>query len=173
MPCILPLLGLSPAKKPSPLYLDRRLPQILYITYSLFAKAFTLRWSHPLISQTSYPAIRLTSQYSLDANHTYTYRRLAYFKSQPSFTFVSQPVLSYSAPANMHFRSFVLVASAATAASAQGLSEACAAGALIGIFALCGSNPVDCGSGRCCLAGQTCVPADNSFRCADPELVPG
>jgi len=72
----------------------------------------------------------------------------------------------------MQFRSLVLAALASASASAQS-SDACAAGAILGIFALCGSKPVDCGSNKCCLEGQKCVPADGDFKCADSALVQG
>ena len=46
-----------------------------------------------------------------------------------------------------------------------------AAGAILGIYALCGGTPVDCGSGYCCLNGQTCtIDSKNAIKCADPEL---
>ncbi|KAE9975288.1 hypothetical protein EG328_003257 [Venturia inaequalis] len=45
----------------------------------------------------------------------------------------------------------------------------CAAGKILGKFALCGSNPVDCGSGLCCQQGAKCVPDDTAgFRCGMP-----
>ena len=77
----------------------------------------------------------------------------------------------------MQFKSLVFAALAAFAVSAQeakpDTTDACSAGAIIGILALCGTNPVDCGSGKCCLAGQKCVKADSDFKCEDSSLVQG
>ncbi|QDS77683.1 hypothetical protein FKW77_003607 [Venturia effusa] len=67
---------------------------------------------------------------------------------------------------------FSAIAAFAALASAQ-TADSCAAGAIIGIQAVCGTDPKDCGSGRCCLSDQTCVPSGSTFACADPNLVPG
>ncbi|KAE9978670.1 hypothetical protein EG327_007306 [Venturia inaequalis] len=72
----------------------------------------------------------------------------------------------------MLFNTVVFSAIAALAASVQA-ADSCSAGAIIGIQAVCGSGANDCGSGRCCLADQTCVPSGSSFACADPNLSPG
>lgn len=45
-------------------------------------------------------------------------------------------------------------------------------GVTLGIFAMCGNDPIDCGYGWCCLAGQTCTePKDGvAPKCYDPAL---
>jgi hypothetical protein len=44
-------------------------------------------------------------------------------------------------------------------------------GAILGIFAMCGNDPIDCGEGWCCLNGQQCVTDPAGFiMCYDPEL---
>lgn len=58
---------------------------------------------------------------------------------------------------------------------AQGLPVGNPNGVILGVFAMCGTNPVDCGNGWCCLAGQTCVSGsrgDNTM-CNDPVLTDG
>jgi len=72
----------------------------------------------------------------------------------------------------MLFNTFVFSAIAALAASAQA-ADSCAAGSIIGIYALCGSFPVDCGKGHCCLEGQKCVTSGSSVACADSALQTG
>jgi len=44
-------------------------------------------------------------------------------------------------------------------------------GAILGIYAMCGNDPIDCGQGWCCLNGQQCVtdPTGN-IMCYDPGL---
>jgi len=45
------------------------------------------------------------------------------------------------------------------------------AGPILGIYAMCGNNPIDCGEGWCCLNGQQCVTdARNNIMCYDPDL---
>jgi hypothetical protein len=46
-------------------------------------------------------------------------------------------------------------------------------GAILGIYAMCGTNPVDCNNGWCCLDGQTCTdgPSGDNTMCTDPDLV--
>jgi len=46
-------------------------------------------------------------------------------------------------------------------------------GAVLGIFAMCGTDPVDCGNGWCCLAGQTCTGGSRGANtmCNDPVLL--
>jgi len=46
-------------------------------------------------------------------------------------------------------------------------------GTILGIFAMCGTSPVDCGNGWCCLAGQSCTGGKNGANtmCYDPSLV--
>lgn len=66
----------------------------------------------------------------------------------------------------MLFRTFVLAAIATFVATVQ---ANCAAGKILGKFAICGSDPVDCGSGLCCQQGATCVADDAAgFRCGMP-----
>ncbi|KAF2665576.1 hypothetical protein BT63DRAFT_68977 [Microthyrium microscopicum] len=61
---------------------------------------------------------------------------------------------------------------------AQGNPVGNPAGVILGIYGMCGTNPVDCGNGWCCLAGQTCASASasaNNPMCsldaADGQLV--
>jgi len=58
---------------------------------------------------------------------------------------------------------------------AQGLPVGNPAGVILGIFAMCGTDPVDCGNGWCCLAGQTCTngPLGADTMCNDPTLLSG
>ncbi|TID27975.1 Cullin-3 [Venturia nashicola] len=66
----------------------------------------------------------------------------------------------------MLINTFVLAVVAISVANAQ---ENCAAGKILGKFAICGSDPVDCGSGLCCQQGATCVADDTAgFRCGMP-----
>jgi hypothetical protein len=65
------------------------------------------------------------------------------------------------------------LAAFAAAATSVAAEDSCAAGAILGIYALCGSHPVDCGSGKCCLEGQKCVKSDGTFKCADSQLQKG
>lgn len=45
------------------------------------------------------------------------------------------------------------------------------AGPILGIYAMCGNDPIDCGQGWCCLNGQQCVTdAKNNIMCYDPDL---
>jgi hypothetical protein len=46
------------------------------------------------------------------------------------------------------------------------------AGVVLGIFAMCGTDPVDCGNGWCCLAGQTCTDGSRGpdTSCIDSQL---
>jgi len=55
---------------------------------------------------------------------------------------------------------------------AQGLPVGNPTGAILGIFAMCGTEPVDCGNGWCCLATQTCTsgPKGANTMCNDPIL---
>jgi hypothetical protein len=71
----------------------------------------------------------------------------------------------------MLFNTLVFSAIAAFAASAK--ADSCSAGAIIGINAVCGTDPQDCGSGRCCLADQKCVGSGTSIACADSSLQTG
>jgi len=73
----------------------------------------------------------------------------------------------------MLFNTIVFTAFAALATYVQA-ADSCAAGSILGIYAMCGSFPVDCGKGKCCLQGQKCV-ADKSgaAACADSQLVSG
>ena len=45
-------------------------------------------------------------------------------------------------------------------------------GVTLGIFGMCGTNPVDCGNGWCCLAGQKCTsgPKGANTMCSDSAL---
>ena len=72
----------------------------------------------------------------------------------------------------MQFKSIVLAVFAAAATSVAA-DDACDAGAILGIKAMCGTEPVDCGSGRCCLNGQKCVKDGSTQKCEDKELVKG
>jgi hypothetical protein len=46
-----------------------------------------------------------------------------------------------------------------------------AAGPILGIYAMCGDNPVDCGQGWCCLNEQQCVTNKaGHIACYDDEL---
>ncbi|KAF2396467.1 hypothetical protein EJ06DRAFT_241262 [Trichodelitschia bisporula] len=66
---------------------------------------------------------------------------------------------------------FAGLALAATSAPAPSPSDSCAAGKILGINAMCGNSPVDCGSGRCCLKGQKCVSGSKGVpACTDPDL---
>jgi hypothetical protein len=58
---------------------------------------------------------------------------------------------------------------------AQGLPVGNPVGAILGIFAMCGTDPVDCGNGWCCLAGQTCTngPEGADTQCIDTTLSGG
>jgi len=58
---------------------------------------------------------------------------------------------------------------------AQGYPVGNPVGAILGIFAMCGTNPVDCGNGWCCLSGQTCTngPAGANTMCVDSVLSQG
>jgi hypothetical protein len=66
----------------------------------------------------------------------------------------------------MLFNTLVL-ATLASAVAAAKAADSCAAGSILGIYAMCGTFPVDCGKGLCCLQGQKCV----SGGCTDPKLV--
>jgi len=46
------------------------------------------------------------------------------------------------------------------------------AGVVLGIFAMCGTDPVDCGNGWCCLSGQTCTDGSRGpdTSCIDAQL---
>jgi len=46
-------------------------------------------------------------------------------------------------------------------------------GEVLGLFAMCGTSPVDCGNGWCCLAGQTCTSGKNgpNTMCNDNSLI--
>jgi hypothetical protein len=35
-------------------------------------------------------------------------------------------------------------------------------GAILGIYAMCGTNPVDCQNGWCCIAGQACLSSTST-----------
>jgi len=65
----------------------------------------------------------------------------------------------------MFFHTFVLAIFASLVAFANA-ANSCPAGSILGIYAMCGSFPVDCGSGLCCLSGQTCVKGG----CTDSKL---
>lgn len=39
------------------------------------------------------------------------------------------------------------------------------AGMVLGIFAMCGANPVDCGNGWCCPSGETCSVDSKNTMC--------
>jgi hypothetical protein len=67
----------------------------------------------------------------------------------------------------MHFKTFVFTAVATITALVR---ADCQTGKILGKFAVCGSDPVDCGFGLCCQKGATCVSDDSSgfFRCAMP-----
>ena len=44
-------------------------------------------------------------------------------------------------------------------------------GAILGIYAMCGNDPIDCGQGWCCLDGQQCVTDPTGhIMCYDPDL---
>ena len=46
-----------------------------------------------------------------------------------------------------------------------------AAGSKLGVFAMCGGDPVDCGQGWCCLKDQKCViERSSAIACYDDEL---
>lgn len=47
------------------------------------------------------------------------------------------------------------------------------AGVVLGIFAMCGANPVDCGNGWCCLSGETCSIESKDTVCIDMQAVNG
>jgi hypothetical protein len=66
----------------------------------------------------------------------------------------------------MLFTTFVLAVFASFLAIVQATSNSCPAGSILGIYAMCGTDPVDCGKGLCCLDGQTCVTGG----CTDPKL---
>jgi hypothetical protein len=66
----------------------------------------------------------------------------------------------------MLLNTFVLAVLASFFAIAQAATNSCPAGSILGIYAMCGTDPVDCGSGLCCLDGQTCVKGG----CTDPKL---
>jgi len=66
----------------------------------------------------------------------------------------------------MLFTTFVFAVFASFLAIAQAASNSCPAGSILGIYAMCGTAPVDCGKGLCCLNGQKCV----SGGCTDPKL---
>jgi len=73
----------------------------------------------------------------------------------------------------MLFTTLVFSVIAALAASAQALDvDSCSAGAILGIYGVCGTNPVECGSDKCCLSGQTCVTG-SAISCADSALQTG
>lgn len=67
---------------------------------------------------------------------------------------------------------FLLAALLPITVLAQGLPVGNPTGAVLGIFAMCGTNPVDCGNGWCCLAGQTCTSGSQGANtmCKDPVL---
>ncbi|KAF2430967.1 hypothetical protein EJ08DRAFT_696909 [Tothia fuscella] len=65
----------------------------------------------------------------------------------------------------MLFNTLVLATLASAVATAN-TADSCAAGSILGIYAMCGTFPVDCGKGLCCLQGQKCV----SGGCTDPKL---
>lgn len=87
--------------------------------------------------------------------------------SAPALHSFSQPCrLRFSTFFNMLLKTFVLAVVAIIAATVQ---ADCAAGKILGKFAICGSDPVDCGSGLCCQQGATCVSDDTAgFRCSMP-----
>jgi len=73
----------------------------------------------------------------------------------------------------MLFNTLVFSTIAALVASAQAQDNSCAAGAIIGIFGVCGTNPVDCKNDLCCLEGQKCVTSGSKVACADSSLQSG
>lgn len=46
-------------------------------------------------------------------------------------------------------------------------------GVILGIYAMCGVNPVDCGNGWCCLSGETCSIDSKDTTCIDMQATNG
>ena len=57
---------------------------------------------------------------------------------------------------------------------AQGTPVGNPNGAIIGIYAMCGTNPVDCKNGWCCIAGQQCLSSTSTIGnplCKDTSVL--
>lgn len=91
----------------------------------------------------------------------------------PLFQLILSSHIRSSNPLPYTMRSYALLSLAAVAMAFEAPPpiKNQIAGPILGIYAMCGNDPIDCGQGWCCLKGQQCVTdAKNIIMCYDPDL---
>jgi hypothetical protein len=147
----------SPIQPPPNPGLPELITPRLGLAHSLIAVHTSSIW--PLVPEDFCSVLHTTTRFSFTASSLFTFLCLFSF-----YTFV-QPTYTMRSVAFLPFAAIAMAYEAPPPLKNQ------IAGPILGIYAMCGNDPIDCGQGWCCQKGQQCVvDSRNNIMCYDPEL---